>query len=229
MNKALTLILLTIMAIGIATLTLAEDASEGYLQGGMTDNVTRVNGNPETIVATGGNITQTNFTIEQQTSFWAGFYGNVTQFPVLEGGTNNFYTWTGGISFTQGFVIFVNESTVDWGAVTFTSFVQREAEDTALGLTGEVDSVNNTFTLTNTAAINISGTIIAAGSAASVNTSGGTEWETVMVRETTSDLVLYTAVLNPGNTNYAGVTSDYQAMIPTDGTQRTYYVYVGLA
>ena len=225
------MIIVMMMIATMATMALAADTKEGYLDGGMGANATRVNGNPESVTATGGNITQTNFTIEQQTSYWAGFYGNVSQFPVLEGNTNNFFTWTGGISFTGGYVMFVNESTVDWNNIVVANQVQRQAEDTALGLTGEPDSVDNTFTLTNNAQLNVSGNVFAPGATVSVNTSstgGNPDWETVMLRDTTNSLILYGAVINPGNPNYAGQASDYQAMVPTDGTQRTYYVYIGL-
>lgn len=230
MKKILLIITLLAITVALTSLSLAIDPDAGTIDGTLGPNTTRSSGTATTVIATGGNITQANFSMEQQTSFWSGFYGNISQSPVLEGGTNNFYTWSGSVSYTSGFVIFSNESTIDWGNLLNATATQREAEDSALGLTGEADSVNNTFTLTNTASLNISDVIFPAGGSVSVNTtsSGGSDWETVMIRETTSSLALYAAIVNPGNNNYAGSPVDYQAMIPTDGTQRTYYVYVGL-
>ena len=230
MNKILTILMVTVMIAATAAIALAIDTSEGYIDGTMGPNVTRTVGTPESIIATGGNITATNFTIEQQTDNWAGFFGNISQFPVLEGGLNNFYTWTGGISYTSGFVIFCNQSNIDWTNLANATAAERTAEDTALGIAGEPDSVTNTFTLSNTAELNINDNVFPAGGTLSVNTTGGTPWETVMIAETTSSLILYTAVINPSNTNYAGATADYQAMVPTSGAgSRTYYVYIGLA
>jgi hypothetical protein len=223
-------IIMVIMIAAFASLGAAADPTEGYLDGTLGPNVTRTVGSPESVIAVGGNITQANFTLEQQTSFWAGFFGNVSQFPVLEGGLNNFYTWTGSITYTYGYVLFSNASNINWNNVGGTTFIQRVEEDSALGMSGEVENINDTFTLTNSVNVNLTNNVVA-GSSTAVNTSslGGADWQTVLLEDSSTNGKIYAGITNQGNENYAGKPADYQVMIPTGSVgTRTYYVYVAL-
>ena len=222
------IVVFAIIIMSVMSLAVAIDPEAGLVDS-IGANTTKSAGSADSVTAVGGNISNVDFQAEEQTSVWGGFFGSISRIPVLYGGTNEFYTWTGTVSYTTGYVLFANSSSVDWGNVIAGGTTQAGEEDTALGLSGDADSVANTFTSHNSVAINLTNDV-SAGSALSVNTSsqGGTDWETVLLYETGTNSKIYTGIVQQGNNNYAGVASDYQVMVPTDGTTRTYYVFLAL-
>lgn len=232
MKKTTTIFIAIIATLMLATFAAANDAHEATADGGLGANYTKTYGAADTINAVGGNITTMDVTMDIQTFFWTGFFGNVTHNIVLEGDTSSFYDWTTPVDST-GVVLFANNSNVDWSnlAVSLADETIKEEEDTALGLTGEADSVNNTFTNTNTAAFNVSGLEVNAGDTWSVNTTstGTSDWETALLHTTIQNDKIYAGVIQQENENYDGTLVDYQAMVPVDSTgTRTYYLYAAL-
>ena len=214
----------------LASMVSAYEAYDAGVNGSLT-NYTK-SYSSTSVDAIGGNITRMNVTMEKQTSHWGGFFGNVTHSLLLDAAGSTFYNWANAIDST-GVVIFANSTNVNWDNLLGATETYREEEDTALNLTGERDSVNSTFTDTNSAEINISGNTISPGSASAVNTQseGGNPWETSLIRSTSTSAKLYASVIQQNNQNYAGNPVDYQAMVPvTSGSNnaRTYYLYAAL-
>lgn len=185
----------------------------------------------ESLTAYGANITHFNITVEVSTLAWTGLYGMVTNSLLLEGtGDNTFYTW--GTQDSTGTVFFSTDNNVDWGSIQAGDQTLRESEDTALGMTGDADAVNNTLTGTNSGIISIGGTDIAATSAPTAVTlsNGGTNWETVLLTDGVDPV--YATPIQQDNENYAGDAVDFQTMVPVDtgsGYSRTYYIYAAVA
>jgi len=227
---------MVMLVFGIAALAMAVSAATtlNANAGGIGANDTSSGGaaSADTIVAYGGNITNFDLYTPVQTLYWVGYFGEVNKSTQLAGASATFYTWTETTDSTTGVVLFVNDTGVNWGAgITGGLAADREAEDTTLGLTGEPDAVNETFTLTNTNGFTLDANpAIDPTDAVSVNTSsnGGDEWETCLL--TQAGLTIYAGIMNADNENYAGDAADFQVMVPVDGTTktRTYYLYTSL-
>ncbi len=232
MKKTSTIFLAIIATLMLAAFVTANDAHEATADGGLGTNYTKTYGTADTINAVGGNITTMDVTMDQQTAFWTGFFGNVTHNLVLEGDTSSFYDWATPVNST-GVVLFANNSNVAWGDLAATGAANefKEEEDTALGLTGEGDSVNNTFTHSNSATFTIGSLNVNSGDTWALNTTsdGGDAWETAMLRTTSQNDKIYAGVIQQDNLNYDGETADYQTMVPVDSSgSRTYYLYAAL-
>lgn len=184
--------------------------------------------------AQGGNITNMSMNQTIQSSYWHAFYGEVvkTIFLADSGATNIVYDW--GSQALGGWIYFANDTGIDWTAVVAGDQTDRENEDATLGLTGDVESVNSTFTDTTHSAIADVGGGIALNTAVGVNTNsnGGTDWDTVLLRggAGSGDAAIYASEVQQDNQNYAGGIVDYQIMVPVSFSTglRTYNVYAGL-
>ena len=187
-----------------------------------------------TASAQGGNITNMSLNQTIQSSYWHAFYGDVVKHIFLadSGASNLVYDW--GAQNLGGWVYFTNATGIDWTAVVAGDATDRQDEDASLGLTGDPESVNSTFTDSTHPAIADVGGTIGANSAVGVNTNsnGGSSWDTVLLRggAAANDAAIYAGSIQQENENYRGELVDYQLIVPvSQGTGlRTYNVYAGL-
>ena len=219
--KKIIMVLLTVFAVlTLSSMVLAT----GTVAGTEVVEGTPVSGSSSTfgtVTATGGDITEMDLTREAQTSYWQAYFGTVSNVLTLWDNTDAVYEWSSAKNIE--WVFLSNSSTVTWTSLGKGDV--RVAEDTALGLTG-LDNVNSTFTGSTHAAVNIEGNVLTANGAPSVLTlsKGGSDWTTALFSQ--GSTAVYGGQVNVDNEAYDGSTVDYQMMVPTDGTTRTYYVFV---
>ena len=225
------LVLLTIGLLALATGVLAAPAQNAQFVYGANDS-----GNAaaaEFLNATGGNISNLTMSIDSFTNHWAGFFGTISTALTLQGAAGDqFYSW-GTYTNVSGTVLLANTSTVTWSGIAAGTSTNAVSEDASVGFTAsDEDNVSNTFTSTNAAVLNIGSVTITAHSAVSANTSssGGNDWETILLIAAASDSVVYAGPINDENNNYAGNPSDFQLMVPVDATSgyRSYYTFAEL-
>lgn len=178
------------------------------------------------LTAAGGNITDVSINQSAQTSAWNAFYGDVIKTIVLQSGSDIVYNW--GAQDLGGWVYFANDTSIDWSTVSAGTATERETEDSYLSLTGDADSVNNTFGAVTHALITGVGGGIGANTATGVTTNslGGTDWTTILLAGASGEAI-YGGAIQQDNQNYKGDLVDYQLIVPVSGT-RTYTVYAGL-
>lgn len=174
----------------------------------------------------GGNISSANIGTTQLTSKWASFYGNLTGTIRLSGTETGaaVYVWTyaaanGGevcmsTGSAQAFSAPVNGSTA--------------TIDTAFATTGNPDDADGTFNTTcgtltlNTGAMT---NFIAAQTQGSstFKTCAGTFGGATAIGDHG-----FCTNINSAGTNYLGTTNNYEMIVPTGTSNRTYYFYAEL-
>lgn len=207
----------------------------------------------QNIVAQGGNVSEVNFSQTRQTTNWQLFFGMVSARVTLGAdrySSGNLFTqpytaydW-GNFTPSIGFLMFSNNSNVDWTTVDAADTTDTWAEDQTLGWWNvtngreAIDAVNRTYDA-NTwhQTIYIDGSvgdgIIAADAAVAAHSRSSTafNWTQVLLNDATTGAAIHTAVINTsGVTNFFGNESHYQIMVPTSKTSnfRTYYVFAAL-
>ena len=197
--------------------------------------------------ALAGNVTPLDITQTRVTTFWQGYYGNISGTIVLGNAAgSNLYQWSeaspqGEIYATK------NSTTINWTNVGCANETQVVNEDTWLGATvASTDSAKKTFSLTTHPSFQIGTKTIAGCRSQSINASGGGSafWEALLVDNGTSgasmddDVVVYAAVLENNVNGFDGGLHDFQMLVgePGSGSQQypngnptTYYFYVELA
>lgn len=229
MNKSALLLLVVIAAIVSLSVVMADTTPYDAERSNIVGNLSRTMVTDQSVVAYGGNISSFNLSLEVQTPYWVGYFGSVTHSTSLaDDSSNTFYDW--GSTASTGYVMLSSSVTVDWASLIAGVGGHATAEDTALGLTGLAESVANTFTTSNTAVVNISGSDIGATTALAVNTTsnGGSEWQTILTFDGVDRV--YVGPIQQDNENYAGNPADFQVLVPVDGTthSRTYYLYMAI-
>jgi hypothetical protein len=183
-----------------------------------------------TVTAQGGNYTYLNLSANIQTSNWQLFYGTLSSELLLKDGNNNVaYTWTGSTT-KNGYIFFSNSTTIDFSFASVANDNSHlEPENQALGLGNAADNMTNTFTATSHPLLNYTGNDLGENTAFSVTTSNGTSdvWPTAVIRQDTSRA--YVGFFNDThNVAFNGAAANYQVLVPTGTTGRTYYVYLAL-
>lgn len=178
-----------------------------------------------TIGAQGGNATTLSATTETQTVSWQGFYGEVSANFSLENSNGNvLYSWTNA---TNGTIYLSRDPTVNFANITAVNICT--VDESITGSTGS-DSVNRTFRPSNNTELTVGGITIAAGTACAMNTyvnnaSQSTTFEEIIL---TDDGVttIYATPIEEDKTGFDGQPHDWQALVPSNLTTLTYYVYV---
>ncbi len=228
-------VLLIILGLVVSSLTVfglpaLPDGSTVTL-GASDDNSTNDAGN---VTAEGGNYTEMNASISDQTEKWSLFYGSITSVIKLKNNNNNeAYSWPGESNPT-GYIFFANSTGISWASLAGTGADRRSDENTALNHGSADDNMTNTFSGVPThPRINYTGinNQIDANAGYALKTKNSTaddKWATIMAWQGTS--IAYCGFINQsGWTNFKGDTVDYQVMIPTDPTNdRLYYVYLAI-
>jgi hypothetical protein len=193
--------------------------------------------------AIGGNITLLNFSVNQQTGKWQGYFGNVSGEIVLEDGSGNaMYNWSWATALGEVYAT-TNSSVPIWFAFDDTEATVANM-DLAWNFPGdEADDIADTFTETH-AAFNLSGNNIAASFGPTAKTHGAAkgdeQWETVALYDGTepanSDSYLFVGIMKDDVESFQNQSSastvDFQLLVPErnddGGATTTYYFYVEL-
>ncbi len=178
---------------------------------------------------TGGNISNVNITgVVQLTQKWADFYGTVTggSIKLQDASENAVYTWAYSTANGSGEVCLSTKSSFP-GPITSLASANL-ADMNSLWTLGTIDNASNTFN-TTFGGLNISETVI---SPVGAKLQGSSTFTVAAVYNGTTgsknNYAFCTNISNAG-TNYAGVASNYEIMVPTTplGVE-TYYFYIEL-
>ncbi len=188
----------------------------------------------------GGHIYNYTLNVEEQTKYWAGIYGTISQTVVLKDAAGNaFYTWTpASISYTAVFLS--EEQNVDFATGTFVGDIvdQNVVNAGIWSAAPAVEGVDNTFTVAATTECDFTGITLASGSWKYVDTTDGTTayWRTCIAGwdadgngiNTAADGILIAGQVDAaGHTAYDGTTTaNYQVLVPAPDTGIAYYVWV---
>ncbi|HDP73998.1 MAG TPA: hypothetical protein ENN46_03540 [Candidatus Woesearchaeota archaeon] len=173
--------------------------------------------------AVGGNVSEMTLTQTTQTQLWSAFYGNLSGETALKGSSGDtIFDW-GAITYTKAYVFMTRLASVNWGTIIGASISHIENEDTALGMDGETEAINNTRTDAST------WPDIDYGSAISVNygidMTSGSGWRSPILYDSTNAGLIFGVYVNSSGQAFNSQDADYQIMIPTGDVTRDYYVY----
>lgn len=181
-----------------------------------------------TTAAQGGNITALNVAGIRQTTFWQGFYGNISGEIVLDDANNNtFYNWS--MTTATGEVYASTDASVTWASIACASQANIASEHTALGMTAsDGDNVNNTYTSTDD--ITVDGNLITSCPSTKTFVSDAPSANFVQVLLYEGSAIVYATILEDGQTGFDGGLYDFQLLVgenPSAGST-TYNFYVEL-
>jgi len=224
----LSLIFLTTLAIAIPTgpsaITHVSNTT-GVATGGQMVNIS------------GGYVSKFNITATSQNPHWKAFIGQIDGRFTLDDSTGStIYDWT--MSTVTGEVYATRASaTIEWTTIGCANAAQITAEDVALDLTAE-DNITSTFTPTsNDETFLVAGTTISANTCSATNTYVNnvtdTEFEEVILYDSTNSDIVFATVLESDEVGYDGATYDFQMIVPENGnstwtSSTAYYIYVEL-
>lgn len=187
----------------------------------------------ETDAAAGGNITKIALTIDQSTTKWQGYWGDITDTIVLaDSDGKKMYDWGSATTLT-GEVFATTGDLPAWTSVT--GVTDTERDDGTAGIdalwtwTASADDAGETFTVTD-ASVTVAGTTASGAVATAVNAILPVDkgWQTVVITDAATisarDDYIFVGIINKDATGYDGATNvDYQMIVPGDDT---YYFYV---
>ncbi len=177
-----------------------------------------------TIGAQGGNATTLSATTETQTLSWQGFYGEVSANMSLENSNGSvLYSWTNA---TNGTIYLSRKAAVNFANITAVNVCTVDESITGTGSA----RVNNTFRSSNNTELIVGGTVIPPGTACAMNSyvnnaSQSSAFEEIIL---TDDGVttIYATQIEENAPGFDGQPHDWQALVPSNLTTLTYYVYV---
>jgi len=177
-----------------------------------------------TITALGGGATSLSATTETQTVTWQGFYGEVTANMSLENnGGSVLYSWTNA---TNGTIYLSRKATVNFENITAVNVCDVDEDITGTGS----DRVNNTFKPSNNTELTVGDITIAAGTACALNTyvndtSQNSVFEEIILTDD-GTTAIYATSIEEDQEGFDGQPHDWQALVPSNLSTLTYYVYV---
>ena len=177
--------------------------------------------------AQGGYIVELNLTVQSQSNKWQGYWGNINGNILLSDEIGAvFYRWAWNTTNGSGEVYATENSTVTWtnvavGNAEALKYVGGSAQ------TNQSDSANQTFqSLTNVTVGNT--TLNNVPSTQTFNSTNSSAFEMGIVRSG-NDNFIFGRIYND-RTNFKGVASDYQLMVPTpEASRATYFFFVELS
>ena len=200
-------------------------------------NTTGVSTGGQMVNISGGYVSKFNITATSQNPHWKAFIGQLDGKFTLDDSTGStIYDWT--MSTVTGEVYATRASaTIEWTTIGCANSTQITAEDVAMDHTGE-DNITSTFTPASNA-----GTFVVAGTTITTNTCSATntyvnnvtdtEFEEVILYDSTNTDIVFATVLEADEVGYDGGTYDFQMIVPENGAETNtgttaYYIYVEL-
>ncbi len=191
---------------------------------------------------TKGTITTLTMALNQQSYKWKAYVGNVTGSLALDDANGkSIYDWS--LASISGEVYATrSSSTPNWANVSCVNQTLIDAEQAALGIiASSQDSLNKTFMYVNHTTFIVGTKTIAADTCRStatyindtaqqVNTTA--RFQEVLLRDDLSSFMIYTALINDNQLDYAGTgTVDFQMIIAENESSvipTTYFFYAEL-
>jgi hypothetical protein len=179
---------------------------------------------------TGGNISQVNISsVIQLTTKWADFYGSVSgaSIRLRDSGGSDVYTWDYSTANGSG-VVCLSTGSVFPGPTSSLMSANLSAMNSLWGL-GTIDNASNTFN-TTFGGLNISGTVF---SPVGARLQGSSSFSVAAISNgtnSTKNAFSFCTNISSSGTNYAGISSNYELMVPTTPSGvETYYFYIELS
>lgn len=190
----------------------------------------------QSLDAQAGNVTQVNIDAITITQGWQGYYGNISNVITLDDvNGNTFYNWTDATP--TGEVFAARTNSVTWASINCTDAGNISAEETAMELTGQGDSILNTFNTQTHAAFSVGSRSFGSNecnTTAPYNSTGGTT-DFVNILLTDGDDIVYSTIVENDADGFTGDTYDFQLLVTENGhganatVLTPYYFYVELA
>jgi len=192
--------------------------------------------NAAVVNAQASNLTELSFDAQSVTNTWQGYYGNlVGKIQLKDANASVFYNWD--MVSPNGEVYAVRSPSVDWTNIRCANITELETEDIALGVPLNADdSVVNTFGNTSNFNTFFTGAIQISSSqncyATHLNDNNGTQstkYAEILLSD--SNLMVYTALLDPGTIGFDGNSHDFEMLVGENGhndntNPTTYYFYI---
>lgn len=221
----------------IVSLTIVIATPTGPSSINVTSNETAATTVGMLVNISGGYVAKLNITASVQNEKWKAFAGWINgEFSLDDASGSTIYDWTMGA--VTGEVYATRASAqVEWTTIMCANQTQIDAEDTILEHTG-TDNISSTFNASSNAeTFTVAGFTVSPTDCYAINTYVNdipqtTDFEEVILYDTTNNYTIFTAVLEDGGaTGYDGANYDFQMIVPENGSiswQGTtpYYLYV---
>jgi hypothetical protein len=190
------------------------------------------------IDAQASNLTELSFDAQFVTNTWQGYYGSlVGKIRLVDGNSSVLYNWD--LVSPSGEVYAVRSPSVNWNDIRCANITELEAEDVALGVPINADdSVVNTFVNTSSFNTFFTGTVQITSNqncySTHLNDNTGaqsTRYAEILLSD--SNLIIYTALLDPGTIGFDGNAHDFELLVGENGhnddsNPTMYYFYIEL-
>lgn len=177
--------------------------------------------------ATSGDVSAHDVSVNDETTDWSAFYGNLSATVTLSDGSNTFYEWSG--SDVAGSAVLAAEDGTFSGNAGDLAGVSDLSGTTALTNVKQegVDSVNNTYT--GTGDLSVGELDFTGNVAATVGDveAGATAFQNYLLEDTaTGDNAVFASEVQDQATGYDGSTLvDYQLLVGNPGDASTTYAF----
>jgi hypothetical protein len=234
-------ILIACLALFILTvlLTFTSATPTGPNSINITSNETGVPTLGMQVNVSGGYIAKLNITATSQNDRWKAFVGEIDgRFTLDDASGSTIYDWTS--TTVNGEVYATRESTaITWSTVQCADAAHIIQEDADMVHAGE-DNITSTFTdNSNANPIKVGDlSAFAAGTCAAINTyvsdlPQATDFEEVILYDTTSTSIIFATILETNTEGYDGSDYDFQMIVPENASSSftgltPYYLYLEL-
>ncbi|MGV8085990.1 MAG: hypothetical protein ACP5N1_00010 [Candidatus Woesearchaeota archaeon] len=167
-----------------------------------------------------GTITTITLSANQQDYKWKAYVGNVTGRLVLDDSSGqSIYDWSTGV--VAGEVYVSRFSNIDWSSIACADQTSINTEQTGLSMSLTVkDNINATFNYTTHSPFTVGTTPISGcrSTATYVNdaaqpTFSSAYFQEILLRDTVTNNLLYTGIINSSSTGYNGQSYDFQIIV----------------
>jgi hypothetical protein len=213
---------------------------------------TNFNQSPQSVAALAGNVSQLEINVTKQTSYWQGYYGNVSGMITLDNAQNfTMYQWAGMgdvggnlYASEQGNIIWanvmcanispsMNKSGCGGVAQTAGECINLSEMLTRYSMsTTDADNINKTFTSTNSITVDTLSLANCPATNLYLNDSSqATRWNETLLTQNNTENLIYAVNLENNIYGFNNNTWDFQMIVgeKRDGAlTTTYYFYIEL-
>jgi hypothetical protein len=189
-------------------------------------------------ISKGGYVTEINFSTEQRTAKWQGYYGNVTGSIVLEDGDDHeMFNWTWYASKGGEVIATTNDSIPPWESLAATA-IDGSDMDTIGSLWGwestQSDDARHTFEDHDTSVVIAGISIGTTNGTDSLGAGNAGDFKEVVLTDGATAIkkdFLFVAIINDDAIAFDGTAKDFEMLVPvgdTPASTEQYYFYVEL-
>jgi hypothetical protein len=200
---------------------------------------TNFNNTPKGISAGAGNITKMQINISRVTSYWHGFYGNVSGRITLDDASNwTFFDWGGANTTALGNLFAANESVSVWSQIRCVNFSGNGSGLNITSLEGNfgippssAEGFDETFSIKNNITIDgISLTDCPATNTYRNDVAAADAWNQTLLTINNTYTVIFATQLDDNKVLFNGETGDFQLLVAdtTAAGPTNYLLYIEL-